>query len=168
MRDALSFAWNECLSCESKNMKHFLLWARIIVRTSSIKNFTSSKIVRHDYFASFNQSNHCFLGLTSIFLLNSLFSRLGRSFVRSDWKKRRLCRQLACWHVNAMGIEDNSNNISVHFNKHNIDASTLIALTIHDCIKLFFKKFYPHLTINDHFKTVESSLIRDLNNLQFA
>ena len=75
---------------------------------------------------------------------------------------------LACRHANAMGMEDNSNNISVHFNKHNIDASTLIALTIHDCIQLFFKKFYPHLTINDHFKTVESSLIRDLNNLQFA
>lgn len=167
MRDALSFAWNECLSCESKNMKHFLLWARIIVRTSSIKNFTSSKIVRHDYFASFNQSNHCFLGLTSIFLKLPIFAAwpLFRSF---GLKKRRLCRQLACWHVNAMGIEDNSNNISVHFNKHNIDASTLIALTIHDCIKLFFKKFYPHLTINDHFKTVESSLIRDLNNLQFA
>lgn len=82
MRDALSFAWNECLSCESKNMKHFLLWARIIARTSSIKNFTSSKIVRHDYFASFNQSNHCFLGLTSIFLKLPIFAAwpLFRSF----------------------------------------------------------------------------------------
>ena len=59
-------------------MKELLLRARVVINTSNIKiNFTSSfgrlrqntapksvPHVQHDYFSSFNQSNHWFVGLS--------------------------------------------------------------------------------------------------------
>ena len=90
MRDSLSFAWNECLSCESKNTKHFLLWARIVVTTSNkklhfVKNCTkkacSTIILPH----STNQIIG-FLRWRRYFF--SLFSQLDRFLVRSDSEKR--------------------------------------------------------------------------------